>query len=71
MFEYSVASKNTEKANQMIKQISVDKSELTYSLISPKVLKQFYDQSLKNDNFDGVSFCIANTFVARLYDGLS
>lgn len=55
VFEYAVISRNNDLANSMLKQVTNDQSEQQpFSPVDPQVLQDFYSNSLRTDNFNGV-----------------
>jgi len=56
-FEYSVLSDRLEIANDMLVKLTQDYSE-SLSLVDPRFLLKFFEQSLKRDNIDGVAYLV-------------
>ena len=55
VFEYAVSTEQKDLANEMLVKLSKEKDELS-SGIDKDYLKDYFNQSLKTDNFDGIAY---------------
>lgn len=55
VFEYAVNTEQKDLANEMLVKLSKEKDELS-SGIDKDYLKDYFNQSLKTDNFDGIAY---------------